>query len=42
MSSKLNAESIFSAGNKQALLNQTVRPQNIIRFFEKALKAIKS
>lgn len=42
LSAKLKVETLFQQGNKHTLHNQSVRPQNIIRFYEKALKAIKS
>ena len=41
MTSKLNAESIF-ASKMEKVHSLGVRPQNIVRFYEKALKAIKS
>lgn len=41
MAQKLNAEAIF-APKREAVAQASVRPQNIIRFLEKALKAIKS
>lgn len=37
MANKLSIEQVF-----QSKLGTSVRPQNIIRFFEKAMKAIKS